>query len=126
MSIEIGDWGLFPWFEEDDCALVHPDDLNDIKSFRPYGNLFECVSKDDCYISIRHNKNVFRVKEVLFNTVPTPAKKIGDFVSVIKSGKVIKCKVEGIGWHNQKKSHIYQLSSNGKVIKKYYFMEDFL
>ncbi len=118
----VGKWGLYQWFEEHGTTLVHPFDLDALRSFHPNGRVFECIAEDDCFLVLRYGEAQFRVRPSLFKEVPAPKWKIGETVEVVDKGRLGQ--VTEIKWHFQRAEPMYFLSFDGKISKKRYWSRD--
>ena len=118
----VGKWGLCQWFEEHGTAMVHSDDLDALRSFRPNGRVFNCIDEDESFLVLRYGEVVFRVKPALFKAVPAPKWQIGETVEVVDRGRMGQ--VAEIRWHFQRAEPMYFLSFDGKISKKRYWSQD--
>lgn len=118
-------WGLYPWFTEHSTELIHPEDLDSLQAFSPYGKVFEVIGRDEDYIFISYGGQTFRVKPTLFQPVPRPAKRIGDVVRVQLKGKTELGIVVEVQWHHQKSEPFYIIEIEGKLSSKRYWHHDF-
>jgi hypothetical protein len=58
----IGKWGLYPWFQQSEVHLVHPEDLESFSKSFPHGRVFQCVGKTDDYMILQFANEQYRVK----------------------------------------------------------------
>ncbi|WP_442483773.1 DUF6960 family protein [Aeoliella sp. SH292] len=126
MDTAIGNWGLYQWFEEHGLNLIHPDDLVAFRQLTPNGKLFEVVGFQDGYWMLRYAQCTYRVKPALFKNVPAPPLTFGDQVRIFKSGAPTSATIGDIMWHFQKAEPFYRLTVNEKLLKKRYWLQDFL
>ncbi len=126
MNVLLGEWGLYPWFEEHGLELIHHDDLGSMQELMPYGRLFEVIDIYGAYVILQYAGQEYRVKPDLFKHVPAPPLSFGETVQVQKSGGVIPAAICDIMWHFQKSEPYYYLLINGKRATKRYWRKDFL
>ena len=48
-------WGTYPWFLEYGIDLIHPDDLEHFKKEAHNCKVFECVSEDAQFITLKYS-----------------------------------------------------------------------
>lgn len=120
----VSQWGLYPWFG-DEPNLVHPDDVDAFKAFRPYSRVLHCVSEDADYLTLRHGEFTFRVKPDLFMPVPPPRYTVGQGVRTRRHGEIVTVTICDIVWHYSRQRPYYYVIVNGKRSSKWYWEEDF-
>lgn len=118
----IGSWGLYPWFDEDSDELVHPNDIESFKALKPYGKVFNCISKENDYIVLSYADRQFRVKPELYKVVKSPSYKYNENVIIVGKGE--EGKVIEINWHHGKAEEFYSLAIKEKRSSKRYFVSD--
>jgi len=124
MLPSVGEWGLYPWFEERGRSLVHPQDADAFSSLLPYGKLFQCVAWDNQYMTLRYGNRQFRVRPDLFAAVTAPPFDFGQTVAFGKGGRAVSGTVVDICWHHGRDRPFFHLRLNGKRLKKRYWAED--
>lgn len=118
-------WALCPWFEESGEYLIHPDDLDRMKSFRPYGVVFNVLAEGGEYTKIGAGDDTFRVRPEALKLITPEASwsfKIGDSVSVV--GRDDVGTIVSILWHHRENKPMYGLNIAGKLKSKRYWPED--
>ncbi|WP_317054991.1 DUF6960 family protein [Roseovarius rhodophyticola] len=118
-------WALFSWFEECGAHLIHPEDLERVRSFNPYGVVFNVLADDGEYTVIGAGSEKFRVRpEALILIKPEKPWRfeIGETVSVV--GRDYVGLIVGISWHFKEKKPMYGLKVAGKLKSKRYWPED--
>jgi hypothetical protein len=61
----------------------------------------------------------------LFKPVPSPARRIGDKVSITSQEKKLRVVIVDIGWHFKRAEPIYFVATDGKKRSKRYWQDDF-
>jgi hypothetical protein len=124
MMPHICHWGLYLWFVEYEPELVHPDDLDQFRNFKPYGHVFHCIGKDLSYLILQYGDSRFRVKPDLFRPVPPPRHIVGEVVSVARDNGIVTAVVCDVMWHFKKSKPYYHVAINGKRSGRQYWDED--
>lgn len=118
-------WALCSWFEESGAHLIHPDDLDHIRRFNPYGVVFNVISDGGEYTEIGVGADRFRVRPEALRLIK-PEKswilELGETVSV--KGRDYNGTVVGISWHHKEEKPIYRLKVAGIVKNRRYWPED--
>ncbi|WP_417830350.1 DUF6960 family protein [Thalassospira sp.] len=118
-------WALCYWFEENGEHLIHPDDLDHIRRFKPYGVVFTVRAVGDEYTVIGYGDDEFRVRSEALKLIK-PEKswmiELGEIVSV--KGRDYKGTVVEICWHHKEEKPTYRLKVGGKVKSKRYWPDD--
>lgn len=118
-------WALCPWFEESGDHLVHPDDLERLRAFRPYGVVFQVLSEEGDYIKIACGDDVFRINGQFLRIIEPEEGwlfDIGETVSV--QGRDYTGTIVGISWHYKEEKPMYGLMVDGKRKNKRYWPKD--
>jgi hypothetical protein len=118
----VGDWGLYPWFEERGVQLVHGEDLGEFRRLSPYGKIFLCTGEEGAFIWLAYGEQRFRVKSELFQRVSPILFPIGTRVTIRSKGIVVI--VDSIQWHHRDAKPIYHVSREGKRDSRRYSAED--
>jgi hypothetical protein len=126
MDVSPGQWGLYSWFEEHGVELVHPNDRDSLRELIPHCKVFQVVSNDGAYLTLRQGDKRYRVSPDLFTLIAAPLRSFGQSVRVRKGGEVIRATVRDIMWHYKRAEPMYFLLANGKKLKKQYWGADFL
>ncbi len=124
MTDQLHAWGLYPWFQEQGEARIHPEDLQAFKNLKPYGKVFEQIGSIEEYIVLQYNKIKYRVKKDLFTVLPiSPVFTFGDRVEDINHPDRVGtiCDIE---WHHKDKQFIYFIEINEKKSSKRYYDRD--
>lgn len=118
-------WALCSWFEENGAHLIHPDDLDRMRSFKPYGVVFTVLSNGQGYTEICAGFEKFRVLPEALRIIK-PEKswvfEIGESVSVV--GQDYIGTIAGISWHQKEQKPMYSLKVAGKLKSKRYWSDD--
>lgn len=118
-------WALCPWFEDSGNDLIHPNDLELVRAFPPYGIVFKVLGVDGSYVKINYKQNSFRVKKH-FLTIIKPDESwvydIGEVIQLRQNGDIAV--IEGISWHYKNKQPMYTIGINGKRKSKRYWPKD--
>ena len=115
-------WGLYQWFEEHGTDLIHPEDLPGFRALIPNGKIFECVGRDEEYLTLRYGDMEFRVRPSLFKIVARPSRRFGEEVHLSNGKRGI---VTDIQWHFQRAEAMYHLMFDGKKRSRRYWESDF-
>jgi hypothetical protein len=118
-------WALCSWFEENGAHLIHPDDLERIRGFNPYGVVFNVLADVGEYTEIGAGADKFRVRPEtlkLINPKESWLFELGEIVAV--KGRDYNGTVVGIGWHHKEEKPTYRLKVAGKVKSKRYWSDD--
>jgi hypothetical protein len=125
MSLEVGQWYLYQWFDEDGMDCIRPDDLNDIRHLRPNGKLFKCLGTNGDFAILQHNVRSYRVKpKQLAKTIPVPAFEYGDVVLAMSGGEQRRGVIREIMWHFQRNEPFFLLAISGKAISRRYWASE--
>ena len=118
-------WALCSWFEENGAHLVHPDDLDKIRRFKPYGVIFNVVADGGEYTVISFGDDKFRVRPEALKLIKPQKSWIFEFGEIISvKGRDYNGTVVGIGWHHKEGKPTYRLEVAGKVKSKRYWSDD--
>lgn len=118
-------WALYPWFEENGEWLIHPDDLERMRAFRPYGVVFRVLGEDGKYVAICSGDQVFRVRrEILKMIEPKECWRfeVGDTV-LVKASRYSGV-VSSIHWHQKESRPFYLLEVGGTIKSRRYWPEE--
>jgi|SRR5260370_28531122 len=124
MGPTIGEWGLYPWFEEHGRELIHPNDLDSFRRLISNVKVFQCTACEGDYVTLRYGEEQFRVKPTLFKPVPKPSFGFGKDVSFRKGSSLAAGKISDILWHFKERKHYFLVSVDGKPLKKRYWPEE--
>lgn len=114
-------WGLYPWFRESGVDLVHPEDLATVQAHSPYCLVCEVVGQDGEYLVLRYGAHQFRGKPRLFDPVPPPAFRVGQWVRTVAPRTIKVGVVRAIGWHYRRNEPSYFLYVDGVPLKSRYW-----
>jgi|UPI0006E2C344 hypothetical protein len=118
-------WALCSWFEESGEHLIHPNDLDRMRRFKPYGVVFRVLTDDGEYTVIGSGTEQFRVRPEGLKLI-RPEKswifELGEAVGI--KGRDYNGTVVGIGWHHKEGKPTYQLEVAGKIKSKRYWSDD--
>ncbi|GEM_PF-1591789 len=118
-------WGTYLWLETNGPDHIHPDDLDKIKKFVPYGSIFKSDGSEGEYIRIEYGTKTFRVKDTLFRKIAKPEFEIGEEVTILNGSSAGKIGiVRHQTWHFKKQKPLYKLEIDGKMKSRNYFDED--
>ena len=118
-------WALYPWFEENGEWLIHPDDLERMRAFRPHGVVFRVLGEDGKYVTICGGDQVFRVqREILKMIEPKECWRfeVGDTV-LVRFSKYSGV-VSSIHWHQKESRPFYLLKVGGTIKSRRYGPEE--
>ncbi|RKI98472.1 hypothetical protein D7X87_26760 [bacterium D16-54] len=115
-------WVICQYFSEERYNEICPDDLEKFLQLFPHQKLFQCIGRDNDFMYLKKDKDIYRVKESLLKTTEEPKFKIGETVILINKNE--KAVVVSIGWHYKLAEAIYTVSINGKVKRTRYFAKD--
>ena len=115
-------WGLYPWFREDDPALVHPDDLASFVELLPYGKLLQQIGDEGPYLRLAYGTKVFRVKPDLFRSVAVTPMPVGAAVLIID--KNVAAVIEELHWHSKREQPFYLLRAGNKRLSRRYWDDE--
>lgn len=119
MANLVNTWGLFPWFQEYDKGLIHPDDLY---NFQPQNSsVFFCIGIEDKYLVLQQGKYEYRVIPTNYKVIYPPKFSFGMEV-LTTNGDVAY--IEEIHWHHKDKRHIYLLIKDGRKLKRRFYEEE--
>lgn len=104
-------WGLYPWFPELGTDLIHPDDLDVVRAYSPYGHVCELIGNDGEYLTLRFMVLQFRCKPDLFRSVPAPAFRVGQLVRTNPPRSPRTGLVVAILWHHKRNEPFFILDS---------------
>ena len=116
-------YGLYPWFPELGSELVHPDDLQKLRDFHPFGKVFHTVEGED-WIVLHYQDHRFRVRPEKFRPVSGIRYWIGDRVMALQSGRLRAAAVDDVHWHFKLERPMYFLSFDGKRSSRRYFDDE--
>lgn len=116
-------WGLYPWFEERGEELIHPDDLETIRTLRPNGKVFHVTDAEDPFLRFVYGDISFRALPSLLCEIDVDVHGIGERVT-LADGRVGE--VVGVHWHAQRAEPMYQLRVAGKSKSKRYWNSDLI
>lgn len=121
----VNTWGLYPWFEEDGEALIHPASLASWRELMPYGKVFLCISEEEEWLTLQYQEHAYKVKPDLYQIVPAPAFSFGDVVQLAKKPETMGV-ICDIAWHHKHEKEMYHITVDGKKKSSRYFKEDFV
>ena len=118
-------WALCSWFEESGEHLIHPDDLDRIRRFNPFGVVFTVLTNDGEYTEIGAGAEKFRVRPETLRLIKPRESwifELGEGVAI--KGRNYNGTVVGIGWHHKEEKPTYRLKVAGKIKSKRYWPDD--
>ena len=104
--MEQSKWGTCPWSYEFQKEKIHPDDVEQFKTFYGPFVTFECVGEEGDFIIIKCGSDTFRVKPEIFREIKESKYKIGDTIKINDINATIKFNE----WHVEKREHYYYLT----------------
>jgi hypothetical protein len=104
--------------------LIHPDDFDAFRKFRPQGQVMHCTAEDSDYLTLQHGASQYRVKPDLFKQITPPLHHIDQQVLVRSDATTVSATVCEIMWHFNKQKPYYFLIINGQRSGKRYWDED--
>lgn len=104
-----GCWGILtPGRSHED--YIHPDDLADYGNYPLDIRVFHCLNSQSGYLTMRYDRETFRIKPEIFDEIPTPHFNFGESIYVRrKNGDIEKTSVAHITWHYKKSVPIYSV-----------------
>jgi hypothetical protein len=117
-------WGTYPWFLEHGKDKIHPDDMDNFKKETNNCKVFECVEECSQFITLKYGENQYRVKNDLFNEVPTPGFTFGQTVRLTETPGQDAI-ITDIMWHYVNKEPYFLVKVDGKKKSKRFFKADF-
>lgn len=115
-------WVLYPWFQEHGAQLIHPDDLERLKTLGAYGTVFKQLGTDGQYTVLSAKRQTVRVLPDLIVKVPRPAFDYGQQVRVAGQDRIGV--VEEIGWHHKLSRPFFLLAIGGKRQSRRYWDDE--
>lgn len=115
-------WVICQYFSDDKYNEICSDDLEKFLQLFPYQKVFQCIGRDDEFMYLKQDDDVYRVKESLLKIIEEPKFKIGETVTLINKNE--KAIVASISWHYKLAEPIYAVKVNGKIKKTRYFSKD--
>ena len=117
-------WGLYPWFRESGLDLIHPADLAIVQAHSPYGVVCEAVGEEGQYLVVRYGEHQIRCKPQLFQSVPPPVFRVGQWVKTKAPRTGRTGVVYQIGWHFKRNEPSYFLAIENKPLKGRYWADE--
>lgn len=119
---KIDAWVVCQYFSKERYDEIYSDDIEKFLKLFPYQKVFQCIGKDDNFIYLIQENNIYRVKDSLLKVVEEPKFKIGE--RVMLSEKNEEATVVSISWHYKFAEPIYTIKVNEKIKRKRYFTND--
>ncbi|MEZ6046653.1 MAG: hypothetical protein R3C11_13980 [Planctomycetaceae bacterium] len=120
-------WGLVTWFPEQAPSGCHPDDIEITTELSPYCKVFELVSKNEDYLTVRYQETHIRISPECFKRINAPGKSFGSLVSIKSSnGSIHSGTITDIIWHWKNNEPFFLLTIDGKRKSKRYYESDFI
>lgn len=117
-------WGLYPWFHESGVDLIHPDDLGIVQAHSPYCTVCEVVGREGNYLVLRYGEHQVRCLPKLFQSVPPPPFRVGQWVKTKAPRTERTGVVRRIGWHFKRNEPSFFLAIDGKLFKTMYWADE--
>ncbi len=114
-----GTYGLYPWFAEHGYDLIKSEDVEAFIRLSPFGKVFECIEKNEEFITLKYAENTYSVKALIYKKVENPLFIYGTEVIIKNSNQVAI--IRDIHWHYKSNEPIYYIEINGKRKSKRYF-----
>jgi hypothetical protein len=106
-------WGQIGWWEGRDNHLIHPDDLERIRSFAASTVIFHCIDENSDYLTVKYGNEIFRIKPNIYKQLPIKLSLgVGDWVEV-KQVSEKRGVVYIIDWHVKNQEAIFYIRVNG-------------
>ena len=126
MSKFVNTVGLYRWFPETEEKCIHPEDLEAITKFYPYGKVFFCCGTEGDYIYLSYGEKRFRVKPERYQKIESDGYFLGETVEVMNgSAEGKKAKINEMDWHYKQQKIMYVLKVDNKLRSRRYWKSDF-
>ena len=107
---ECNKWVICQYFSEERYNEIYPDDLERFLQLFPYQKLFQCIGRDDGFMYLKKDNDIYRVKGSLLKLTEEPKFKIGETVILVNKNE--EAVVVSISWHYKLEEAIYTVKIN--------------
>ena len=80
-------WVICKFFSEEQYHEIHSEDLHKFLQLFLYQKLFQCIGKDNDFMYLKKDNEVYRMKESLLKLTEEPKFKIGETVILINKNE---------------------------------------